>query len=127
MTKTPVNTRRGHFLLGGDLAPGASVTGGAIARVIVPIAGLLRGRFRIETSSGTGTWKATFVRPDEDGKFAEDGTGLHTTGDPADVSVAAADTEYMHEIDFHGEAYVLLEYVDGGAGSTIKWATASLL
>lgn len=126
MPKHPDHGPRIYRNLGGELAPGATVASGATVGVLVPIFGYEEVRIRLKTTSGAGTLKATFIRPDGDGAFPDDGTHRHTTGNPADVSVSAATEAMMEVSDLRGEAYLLVEYVDDGVtgpGTTLDYVT----
>ena len=126
----PFQSRRSpmHLVVKGGLAPGTAVLAAATARAMVRIGGLLRARIRIETSTGTGTLDARFVKPDFGENFVDDGSSLHTTGNGTQATVAAINTEVMMTLDdLYGEHYLELTYTDttGGGGSVIKQITVS--
>lgn len=114
--------RARHFQLQGDLAAGTVIAEGATAQEVLPIAGLLRGKIRAKLSAGTGTLRAKWVYPDAAGYIDPDNPSVHTTDNPSDVTISNTDEVVMPIEDFYGEAYLLVQVIDGGDGG----ATATI-
>lgn len=129
MTKpAPIAPQRGfHARL--PTFEGAAVADLGVLRAFVPVFGLLRARVRVQLVSGDGTFAVRFVQPNLDGTFPDDGTGLHTTGQPADLAVADTDEGVIEISDLFGEGYLMIQYTDAATagGSVIDHVTVSAL
>lgn len=130
MTKpAPYTPQRGSHRRLADFE-GAVVEDGATLRSLIPVFGLLRCRVRVQLTSGTGTWQLRFVKPNADGTFPADGSGLHTTGNESDIAVSDTAEDLFEVTDLYGEGYLELAFVDdgvGGDGAVINHATFSAL
>jgi hypothetical protein len=127
----PTKARRSpvHTIVGGGLAPGTTIGNGATVRQRVRLGGLLRGRVRATLSAGAGNLNAFWVKPTGSPvEFPDDGSSVHTTGNPAQVSLLNPATEYLMEIaDFFGEQYLDIRITDTAGGSTIDQVTVSAI
>lgn len=102
-----------HVLAEGDVLEAAEEL-----HVQVPIDDLLKGAVRAQLSAGGATVKMRFPRPDDAQTFEDDGTDLHADNAADDLALADTD-EAKATMEFHGEAYLLVSIVAGGAGCTI--------
>lgn len=116
-----------HVLVGGNLAPGTDIGDGATVYQLVPLDDHIRGRFRAKLSAqaGGGTFSFIYPRPDASGEYLEDGSQVHADAAAVDLALADTNEDASADIDFYGEAFILLKYVDGGGGSTIEYVAFS--
>lgn len=95
---------------------------------IIPIAGLLRARLRCKLSVAGGTFAFSFIKPAVPfNAFPQDGSSLHTAGNPTDLTPAGTDEEVREITDLYGEAYLYIVYTDDGTGSTVEHVVFSAL
>lgn len=121
----PISDQRsGTVEIQGPLAPGEVIAAAAFVRRLLPTRGILRGRFRIEVSGGTGTLRIHFPQPEGDA-YLEDGSRNFSTAPAGEVTVTGAG-EFHVEVEFFGEDMVLIEY-EADTETTITGVWASLL
>jgi hypothetical protein len=115
----------------GAFAPGAAFDLSATIREIIAVHSAAGFRFRLKASRA-GTLSAAFLRPGiAEGQFNSfrgelDGSDdVCATGNPSNVAVTA-DVEALLEIGaggIIGEAYLLVEFTEGGVGAgTVTYA-----
>lgn len=118
-----------HFTLEGDLAQGASIGASATKTQMVRVGGALKCAIRAKLGSGTANLNLYYIRPTKrvlDGDLEFIPTNKYAQGNP--TTLALTTTEAQRNIDdLRGEAYLLIEVVDGGTGCTIDYLDVSLL
>lgn len=135
MMQQPAPSYRQHQTIAkGEFAPGAAISQSGTIRVAMPIVSAGKFRFRFKASVG-GTLSGKIMSPSiQEGQYANfhnelDGTDpVATTGNPASVTVTA-NTEALLEVnDLAGEAFLLVEFTEGGsAAGTVTYANSCQL
>lgn len=107
---------RYHKSLGGVFADGAAFLAATDISIVVPVAGEARWRVRFKASQA-GTLKAAYLRTD--------GTTAYTTGNPADVTIAANVENKIEDATVYGESLLKITFTPGATPGTVTYADIS--
>lgn len=117
--------RQHRTVFEGQFAPGATIAQDGTIRTIIPVASAGRFRFRFKCTV-TGILSAAFLSPGiAEGTLVKfenelDGTDpVSTSGNQADVEIAANTESVMEILDLCGEAYVLISFVEGDVAAGV--------